>query len=91
MECTCPVHSNPPLVSNKKGELGYPIQTVQHITANGKYEIHIERSAVKGQDGFKASVHGDDLAVVKKEVEELYTWLQGVAFVAPVVQKEGGK
>ncbi len=51
-----------------------PVQTVIHQTVNGKYRIQLERSAVKGVDGFKVEANGDDIALVKADADLLYAY-----------------
>ena len=46
-------------------------QIVEHITLNGKFKIQFERSAVKGQDGFKIEANGDNLQQVEMDAERL--------------------
>ena len=48
------------------------LKEVIHKTINGKYRMVIERSAVKGIDGFKVEANGDDKAELKKDASELY-------------------
>jgi len=49
-------------------------EQVEHRTINGKYRVVIERSAVKGIDGFKVEVNSDDIECVKMEADLLYKW-----------------
>jgi hypothetical protein len=43
-------------------------------TLNGKYTIQLERSAVKGQDGFKVTVNSDNIEDAEREASRLYGW-----------------
>jgi hypothetical protein len=47
------------------------IQKVEHYQINGRFEVQIERSAVKGVDGFKVTAHGDDIVKVLDDVHFL--------------------
>ena len=49
------------------------METVTHIHQNSKYRIVIERSAVKGIDGFKVEANNDDIDAVKWDVANLLT------------------
>ncbi len=67
-------------------------QTVTHITVNGKYRIQLERSAVKGVDGFKVEANGDDMTLVKADADNLYAFAMKVTAplpAVPVAPKEG--
>ncbi len=59
-------------------------QEVKHITVNGKYRVVFERSAVKGQDGFKVEANGDTLQDTKGDAFDLYCYAQATAVSAPV-------
>ena len=58
-------------------------EEVKHIQVNGKYRMHIERSATKGIDGFKVEVNGDDIATVRAAVEGLYTDAKHITYTEP--------
>lgn len=45
---------------------------VMHKTVNGKYRMVIERSAVKGIDGFKVEANDDCMADVLEQAQYLY-------------------
>ncbi len=51
---------------------------VTHTTINGKYRLQLERSAVKGIDGFKVEVNGDDMESVKADSQKLYDYAIGL-------------
>lgn len=55
--------------------------TVTHITVNGKYRLQLERSAVKGVDGFKVECNGDDMEVVRVDAQKLYDYAIGLTRV----------
>jgi hypothetical protein len=48
------------------------MEEVKHYQINGKYRIQYERSAVKGQDGFKVEANGDDFNEVLNDADKLY-------------------
>ncbi len=50
------------------------VQKVEHYQVNGKYKLQLERSAVKGIDGFKVEVNGDAIEPVKAEAQKLYDY-----------------
>ena len=50
------------------------METVTHIVQNGKYKVVLERSAVKGVDGFKVEANGDDLHSIEVEAQKLYDY-----------------
>ena len=58
-------------------------QEVRHITINGKYKVQFERSAVKGQDGFKVEANGDDLSTTGDEAHRLYEY--AVLLTKPII------
>ena len=45
---------------------------ILHITEGQKYEVQFERSAVKGQDGFKVRANGDSIEETFKNAQQLY-------------------
>ena len=47
-------------------------EEVIHRTINGKYRLQIERSAVKGVDGFKCEANGDAIEEVERDAQRLY-------------------
>ncbi len=47
-------------------------EEVIHKTVNGKFRVVIERSAVKGIDGFKVEANGDLFDEVIQNAEALY-------------------
>ncbi len=49
-----------------------PTNEVKHYQVNGRYKVQFERSAVKGQDGFKVEANGDDFKQTFDEAGELY-------------------
>ena len=51
---------------------------VIHQTINGKYRLQLERSAVKGVDGFKCEVNSDSLEECKSEAQKLYDYAIGL-------------
>jgi len=56
------------------------METVTHITQNGKYRIVFEQAAsTKGVVGFKCEVNGDDLNGVQTEAEIMLVWAKGKA------------
>ena len=58
---------------------------VKHYQVNGKYRIQFERSAVKGQDGFKVEVNSDSLEEAIFEANDLYLRAQTITFM-PVIK-----
>ncbi len=48
------------------------MEEVKHYQVNGKYRMVYERSAVKGQDGFKVEANDDDIETVMCESFRLY-------------------
>jgi len=49
-------------------------QQVTHIHKDSKYRIVFERGAVKGVDGFKVEVQGDDLNDAQLQAFALFDW-----------------
>lgn len=47
-------------------------EEVRHYQVNGKYRIVFERSAVKGQDGFKVEANNDNLSLAEIDACSLY-------------------
>lgn len=54
------------------------MEQIVHSLAVDKYEVQIERSAVKGIDGFKVRARGDDIEAVRKDAQDLYLYAQGI-------------
>lgn len=48
------------------------MEEVKHITVNGKYKVIIERSAVKGIDGFKVETNSDNIDEAMVQANILY-------------------
>lgn len=57
------------------------MEEVKHYQVNGKYKCQIERAAVKGVDGFKVEVNGDDMESLKDEAQKLYDYAIGLTHV----------
>lgn len=57
-------------------------ERIDHYQINGKFRMQFERSAVKGQDGFKVEANSDNLEEVYTEAKELYLRAQGLT--API-------
>ncbi len=57
------------------------MEEVKHYQVNGKYKLQLERSAVKGVDGFKCEVNGDSLEEVQAEAQKLYDYAIGLTKV----------
>ena len=53
---------------------GVNMEEVKHYQINGRYKVQFERSAVKGQDGFKVEANGDDLTGTSDEAHRLYEY-----------------
>lgn len=51
---------------------------VKHYQVNGKYRLQLERSAVKGVDGFKVEVNSDSIEDAEKEIQKLYDYAIGL-------------
>jgi hypothetical protein len=49
-------------------------EVVVHSIDGAKYQIQFERSAVKGQDGFKITANSDQIEDAKRDIENLYQW-----------------
>ncbi len=47
-------------------------EEVKHYQVNGRYKVQFERSAVKGQDGFKVEANDDNLDLAMLYAENLY-------------------
>ena len=47
-------------------------ETINHYQVGQKYRMVIERSAVKGVDGFKVEANGDELSQVELDAKTLY-------------------
>jgi len=48
------------------------VEQIEHRNIGQKYRVVIERSAVKGIDGFKVEANSDDMDMVKLEAQTLY-------------------
>ena len=59
------------------------MEEVKHYQVNGKYRMQFERSAVKGQDGFKVEANGDDMASVESEALLLYLKAKELTITTP--------
>jgi len=56
------------------------METVTHITQNGKYRVVFEQAtSTKGVIGFKVEANGDDLTSVQTEAEIMLVWAKGKA------------
>jgi hypothetical protein len=51
-------------------------QEVKHYQVNGKYKVQYERSAVKGQDGFRVEANSDNLAEAETDAAILYNYVK---------------
>ncbi len=54
------------------------VEEVKHYQIGTKYKMQLERSAVKGIDGFKVEANGDELEDVKIEAQKLYVYAIGL-------------
>ena len=63
-------------------------QTVTHITQNGRFQLEIERAAVKGVDGFKVRANSDSWQQVVNEAQALYEAAEAMTFKAPEPKTE---
>lgn len=59
------------------------MEEVKHYQVNGKYRVQFERSAVKGQDGFKIEANGDDMILV--EADALMLYIKAKNLTTPVI------
>ena len=56
-------------------------QIVRHYQVNGKYRVQFERSAVKGQDGFKVESNDDSAIKAIDDALELYNKAKAITKV----------
>ena len=59
-------------LADKLTNLDKSQMVVTHIAQNQRYRLVIERSAVRGIDGFKVEANGDDIDAVEKDANTLY-------------------
>lgn len=52
------------------------VSEVKHYQVNGRYKVQFERSAVKGQDGFKVEANDDNMDLAQLYAETLYKFAQ---------------
>ena len=68
-----------------------PSSVVTHINQGQTYRIVVERSAVKGVDGFKVEANGDNLDDVELDVSRMYNFAKNATSTAttfPLKEKE---
>lgn len=66
------------------------MEEVKHYQVNGRYKVQFERSAVKGQDGFKVEANDDNLDLAQLYADVLYKFAQDKTKVMPIpTNKEG--
>lgn len=63
-------------------------ELVIHSTENGKYKIQLERSAVKGVDGFKVEANADNIEECKIDAQKLYDYACTITKPEPKLVEE---